>query len=298
MKNKVTTGIIISDCDNAIDVVRQQAYFKDLFGVLPSLVGVNGEAPDLVAAGHLVDALDVLQNFPLTKHKSGRVVVLVNSAPRGGTSLVADNGTPFCYFELGNILVVSTLEGECLSLVKKLGIVTEVQAVDTRKVTAAAVEWGDLTHEQAHRINNSQFRSLEFLQPLAYWVLQGRPLPSRTVKLADGPRANNYVWCVDGFGNAKTTLTANEVDFEPGKKLTISDGKTATCYTRLTDVPNNESGVTIGSSGYGDKRFLEIVVQWRDGGYAASDSGAKRHKLKAGLQALNADLLQLQKGKS
>jgi hypothetical protein len=176
--------------------------------------------------------------------------------------------------------------------------VHRVQAVEVPTVTSAAVSWGDLAQSEADKINNSQFRSLEFLPLLARWLVDGKEVPSKTVELPDSSVAANGVWHTDNFGNAKTTLVAKDVGFAQSKKLVLADGAEAICYERLTDVPKDCSAVTIGSSGYGKDRFLEVVVQWRDGGQAASDSAKQRHDLKPGSPVLKDDLLQLQKGKS
>jgi hypothetical protein len=292
------TGTIINDCVDDLARLRQQTYFNRLFGTLPAFAGVGNELPDLEAAGTLIDALDVLGNFPFAHANGLEAVVIVNVAPRGGnTKLWGDNGTPFCYFYVGKVLVVSTLAGECLSLVKKLGIAHSVQAVEVSAVTNAAVGWGDLTQTQATKITNSQFRSLEFLPLLAYWLANGKEVPSKTIELPDSPVAANNVWQIDNFGNAKTTLLTKDVGFAQGKKLILADGTEVVCYERLTDVPKDCSAITIGSSGYGKDRFLEVVVQWRDGGRAASDSAKQRHGLKPGSQVIKDDLLQLQGGK-
>jgi S-adenosylmethionine hydrolase len=140
--------------------------------------------------------------------------------------------------------------------------------------------------EQADRINHTQFRSLEFLPLVAYWLLNGRPVPSTTQPLEEKHDTRGKVWCVDSFGNAKTTLLPEDVAFEEGKNVVLADGQTAVCHRRLADVPQHTSALTIGSSGYAKDRFLEVVVQWRDDGFHASDSAAARHNLAVGSTVL------------
>jgi S-adenosylmethionine hydrolase len=47
-----------------------------------------------------------------------------------------------------------------------------------------------------------------------------------------------------------------------------------TCQTYLRDVPPGETGITIGSSGYGTSRFCEIAIQ--------SASAAEQYGVKSG----------------
>ncbi len=227
-------GTIINDCADRNARARQELRFKSLFGVQPSFLGV--ESYDAIgAAGNLIDQLDVLVNFPLAD-KDSQAIVLVNVAPRSlAIKQKWDNGTPFCYFWVEHVLVVTTYEGHCLALARDLGIVGEVELLHPAKVTAAAVAWGDLTPAQAGKITNSQFRSLEFLPLVAYWLSQGKPVPSEKLSLADLPSLKGQVWSVDNFGNLKTTLSPEDVDFHEGKEIKLSSGGTAACYSRCAD---------------------------------------------------------------
>lgn len=256
------SGVIITDCVGSNAQVRQELRFETLFGVKPSFVGVESYMP-IEAAGNVLDQLDVLLNFPLVQ-KSQEHVVLVNVAPRGeDVQQTWDNGTPFCYFRLGKTLIVSTYEGHCLALARDLGIVSEVELLDIPTVTAAAVGWGDLTMTEADKINNTQFRSLEFLPLVAYWLWRGRSVPARRQPLDALPDVKGQVWCVDNFDNVKTTLLAADVGFEQGKRITLANGRPAICYQRLADVPQHVTALTSGSSGFGPQRFLEVVVGHR-----------------------------------
>jgi S-adenosylmethionine hydrolase len=68
------------------------------------------------------------------------------------------------------------------------------------------------------------------------------------------------VWLVDNFGNCKTTILPEEIGFEEGKKIQTRFGM-ATQYRQLRSVPDGELALTIGSSGYGENRFVELVIQ-------------------------------------
>jgi hypothetical protein len=159
--------------------------------------------------------------------------------------------------------VVSTYEGHCLALARDFGIVNEVELVDVPTVTAAAVAWGDLSAAEAEKINNTQFRSLEFLPLVAYWLWQGKPVPSQKRSLVELPGVKGQVWLVDNFDDVKTTLLPKGVDFKQGKSVTLANGETAICYRRLADVPKGVTALTIGSSGYGRHRLLEVAIGHR-----------------------------------
>jgi hypothetical protein len=280
------TGSIITDCADNNARSRQQLRFSRLFGVQPTFHGVDKVAPDLEAAGNLIDQLDALTNLPKSANGTA-AVVLVNVAPRGDKVREHwDNGVPFCCFKVNGILVVSTYSQLILGMVVSKGLASSVELFDIPTVTAAAVEWGEITPEQAGRINHTQFRSLEFLPLVAYWLTQKRPVPSTACSIEARNDVHGKVWAVDNFGNAKTTLVANDIAFEEGKQVKLADGSVATCYRRLADVPTAETALVLGSSGYGDERFLEVVVPWKAGGQAVSDSAAERHKLAVGSTVL------------
>ncbi len=274
---KPIIGSIINDCRDDDARSRQELYFKALFGVQPTFVGVGSKVPDLEAAGVLVDQLDILANA------STPSVILVNVAPRGSAVKKQwGNGTPFCYFRVGKTLVVSAFAGRNLDLVHAAGLVQNVALLDPPTVTAAAVGWGELTKAEAEAINHSQFRSLHFLPLVARWLVQDRPVPSKIVQLASKVNAKGAVWYIDNFGNAKTTLTPADIDFQEGQTFMLADGHRAVCYNRLADVPRDTTALTIGSSGYGSSRFVEVIVQWQDGGFHGSNSAEQRHKLDIG----------------
>lgn len=265
-------GTIITDCTDNNARARQELRFQTLFGVTPTFLGVQSYTT-IEAAGNLIDQLDVLTNFPNTNTDTP-IIILVNVAPRGEDIKEKwANGTPFCYFRLNNVLIVSTIDGQCLALARDLGIVDQVEVFDIPTVTAAAVQQGDLTAAEAEKINQTQFRSLEFMPLVAAWLLQGKTPPSKPWSLSELPSSRGQAWFIDNFDNVKTTLLPADVDFADGKKVTLANGAIATCYTHLADVPKDTVALTIGSSGYGPHRFLEVVIGHR--GRAASLHGFK-----------------------
>ena len=102
--------------------------------------------------------------------------------------------------------------------------------------------------------------------------MNGIDIP-QTHALSDFLPAPLAVWYIDNFGNCKTTAWAEDVHHKAGKAISTSWGEIM-CYDRLKDVPNGEPGIIVGSSGYRDKRFIEIVVQGK--------SAAKRFGIRVG----------------
>jgi hypothetical protein len=188
-------------------------------------------------------------------------VILVNKAPRSGKAKKWSNGTPFGYFWYKKTLVVSSVDGYTLSLIKKFNLADSVNLFDIPTVMNAVVNKGYLTRDQADYIVSTQFRSFEFLPRVAKWVFDKIEIPSESLSINEVPDTPNAVWFADVFGNLKTTLLPEDVQFEAGKKINFKSIEEIVCYNRLKDVPNGEAGLIIGSSGIDNKRFLEIVIQ-------------------------------------
>ena len=259
--------MIINDCKDENAKIRQLGRFSALFGFTPGFIGVQN---DIEAAGNLIDALDA------TMGRKG--VVLVNVAPRNGVRHKWDNGTPFSYFYYGETLVVISVDGLTLSLVKKLGIVEAVNIFDIPTVVAEMQKQGEVSEELAYHITHTQFRSLEFVPRVADWVVRGLNVPSEEWSLDNvGDIGSGMIWYVDNFGNCKTTMLHGEANFEEGEiiKTAVGDLK---FYRRLADVPKDEAAVIMGSSGFEGQRFVELVVQGK--------SAAERFDLGVGKQLL------------
>ena len=243
---------IINDCRDTNEQGRQTTRASVLFpGANISFVGVNNFS-EIEAAGNLVDMLDAATG------SDG--IVMVNAAPRHGSGKKYKNGTPFGYFHYNRKLVVSTISGHTLSLAKKFGMIEKLYITDVPTVLEAFVEQKKFDQDAQSRTVLSQFRSFEYMPFLARWLYDTENIPSTELALSEVPDAPKTVWWVDNFGNSKTTLLPEELAFEPGKKIKTKVG-TFTCYNRLKDVPNGEAGMTIGSSGFRNKRFVEITVQ-------------------------------------
>jgi S-adenosylmethionine hydrolase len=118
-----------------------------------------------------------------------------------------------------------------------------------------------ISKELVDHVMHTQFRSFEFLPRVASWLTEGQEIPFEKYDLKEVPDAPHAIWWIDNFGNVKTTLFPEEVDFKAGNKVILKKDLELTCYNRLKDVPEKKPALIIGSSGLGDKRFLEIVVQ-------------------------------------
>lgn len=241
---------IITDCQDGNARVRQQTRYSVLFpGVSSSFMGVSS---DLEASGNLIDVLDAAGD--------NEGIVAVNVAPRHGAARKWPNGTPFGYFWYKKILVVCTIDGEVLSLVKKFGLADHVNVTDIREV----LTFGGYEKDAVEFAATSQFRSFDYLPRLAAIVWDKKDVPSTKLSFDEIPDASTGVWWIDSFGNCKTTLLPEDLNFEHGAKREIILNELAieaVCYKQLRDVPDYHTGLTTGSSGFGNRRFLELVVQ-------------------------------------
>ena len=247
---------IITDCSDPNALGRSMTRAASLFGFPPIPMAIENDfesLSDLEAGGHLIDILDASQG--------NEGVVLVNKAPRSGKAKKWPNGTPFGYFWYNKTLVVSSVDGYALSLVKKFGLTTEVNVFDIPSVMEFVSKKGYLTQEQADYVVTTQFRSYEFLPRVAKWIFDGKEIPSVIMPISEVPDAPDAVWFSDVFGNLKTTLLSGDVEFEAGKTIDLENIGQVVCYDRLKDLPNGQPGLIIGSSGMLNRRFLEIMVQ-------------------------------------
>ena len=259
--------ISLTDCTDPNAVARQSARLAALFGRTPAILPLSGADPEGTAA---LTLLDVLRSTELLGGAGEPTVILVNIAPRDGHW---PNGVPFCYFRVREHLVISTFTPRVLEPLRRYLGVEAVEVTDVREaVQAAAAGWAEFTPAQVDEIARTQFRSLWYVPLLARWLVDGRPVPSRTellADLADTADTSVRVAVVDNFGNCKLNLPAEELPgYAAAGSVAVLDRvsgvtREVPCYPRLVDVPRGEPGVITGSSGYG---FAEFVVR---GGSAA-----------------------------
>lgn len=240
---------IITDCRDANTTGRQATRLATLFPQTQiSMVGI-ADFVEIEAAGNLIDMLDASEG------KEG--VILLNSAPRQKKKW--PNGTPFGYFWYKKTLVVATIDGLALSLVKKLGLASEILVTDIPTVTASLVKEGTITEELAYQLVHTQFRSFDYMPRLAKWVMDGLDIPSEIYSFSEVEDIGKSIWWIDNFGNAKTTVLPEEIGFEAGKKVQTKIGELI-CYPKMKNVEVGTPAIIIGSSGIEGKRFLEIIV--------------------------------------
>jgi len=227
---------IINDCADANAAARQTTRVASLFSCGVSYIGVKN---DLEAAGNIVDILDAFGK------REG--VILVNVAPRSGSAKKWENGTPFGYFWYENTLVVSTIDGHTLSLVKKFKLAKQVNVFDIPTALQALIDEGELTEGEQIKISESQFRSFDFLPLAAYYIHKGYQLPTAIFDIAQVEDIEPAFWWVDNFGNGKTTITQNEVTYKEGESITTNIG-IFPFHKRLCDVPDDHVAFVVGSS--------------------------------------------------
>lgn len=241
---------IINDCQDGNAVARQCTRASRLFEIAPSFVGVRSYH-ELEAAGNLIDVLDAADGH--------RGVVLVNIAPRHGKQEEWENGTPFAYFWYKKTLVVSTIDGLTLSLAKKFGLIKDLKVLRLGEAVDELVSLQWTEKRIGERVKKTQFRSFDFSPRAARALFEDDELPADDYDVAKLPDAPAAAWWVDNFGNIKTTLLKDDLEIVDGKVKTVFGE--LPFVERLRDVADGEPAVTIGSSGLGDKRFLEIVMQ-------------------------------------
>lgn len=249
-----TNITIINDCRDENAKGRQLIRANSLFGQTANFIGVS---KDLEAAGNLIDAIDALGDEPGT--------ILVNVAPRDHEARKWGNGTPFGYFWHKNVLVVASIDGLTLSLVKKFQLTEQVNVLDIPATLDVLISKELLDPGLKDHISLSQFRSYDFLPRIGAFLSEHKEIESKKVMIQEFNDAPPAVWFIDNFGNCKTTLISGETKEEDIEKISGKFGKIE-YYKHLKDVPDNTPALITGSSGINDKRFLEIVVQ---GGSAA-----------------------------
>ena len=290
----------VNDCADDDSRARLIGRSDALIGRSAGFIGVS---TDLEESAGIITALDALTGAGHQRSTHDNVV-LANTAPRNGEGKKHENGSPFGYFwdQKGHALVVATVGGYALSLPKKFGRTDRYFLLDTRRALQVLRKAGMISDEEQERIAETQFRSFEFSPRIAAYLLRYGSMHGAEKKgideVPDAPQG--AVWLVDKFatyGNCKTTLLPQDVfdskvlaklkdgapvEFEvgaDGKKrhtpithLTIKT-RAVPVYRHLSHVQDGELAVVVGSSGLGEDRFLEIVLQ---GGNAAEHLGIKQ----------------------
>lgn len=238
---------IINDCKDDNARSRQESRLNSLLDTATSFIGVDS---DIEAGMHLLDVLDATEGRP--------GIVLLNVAPRGGHASKWENGTPFAFFWYHDTLVIGSVDGHTFSGAKKVGILPDLQLLDTHTGAEAMRDNGFITAETAAYIPRTQFRSFDFTPRIAAFLWQKHTVPTTTYaadEVSDLPAA---IWHIDSFGNAKTTLLPEDVASDAPIQTRFGD---LTYTAQLRDLDDHTPGLVRGSSGLQDHRFLELMVQ-------------------------------------
>ncbi|OGM26747.1 hypothetical protein A3D00_00510 [Candidatus Woesebacteria bacterium RIFCSPHIGHO2_02_FULL_38_9] len=260
---------IITDCKGENEAGRQITRFNSL-GLGPtSLIGIDSDLSNnatIEASANLIDVLDA------SNGKQG--IVVLNVAPRGNKK-DGENGTHFIYFHYKKTLVISTIKGYCLSMVKKFEIVKKVNLMELSKTLDFAFRNKLIDKNLRDYTVKSQFRSFDFVPRVTVWLIDKVELPYKTYYLKNIPEIAQCIWCIDTFGNCKTTILSNEISLKKDHLIKTNLGKFK-FYERLKDIPKNETAIYVGSSGIKNIRFLEIATQ------GVAGSAGKKLNLKIG----------------
>lgn len=247
---------IITDCNDGNARNRLSTRSAWLFDRPATMVGVSDfNTPgneEVEAALNLVDTLDASQGT--------NGVVLVNVANRHGKGKKWPNGTPFGYFKYKDTWVVSTVDGQVLSLAKKLGISDHIMVTDIPTVLSKMVEIGVFPEEHKDRIINTQFRSYEYQPRLAKWLHDGIEIPAERLDFSEISDLEPMIMLTDNFGNCVTSVLPEEIGHEVGKVISTPYGE-ITCYSRMKDVPNGEAALIVGSNGIDHQRLVVLTIQ-------------------------------------
>jgi hypothetical protein len=249
VEKNIMITTIINDCRDANAQGRQTTRLASLLGVPVNFVGV---ANDLEASGSIIDVLDALEDRP--------GLILVNVAPRDHAAKKWENGTPFGFFKYKNALVVSTIDGHVLSLVKKFQLTEAIEVMDIPTVVKTLAKDGAINENLEGFISESQFRSFDFLPRIGAFLAQGGNVPTTKLNINEISDAPHAVWFIDNFGNCKVTALLDEIKIETSGLVKTSIGNIP-FVSQLKSVSDDHPAIIVGSSGLDKKRFLEIVVQ-------------------------------------
>lgn len=253
----------ITDCTDDNVRARMSAKIDTLFGEKTTFIGVRS---DIEAAGNLVEILNILDG------KQG--VIFVNVAPRDHVQKKWENGTPFGYFWHQDTLVVASVDGYTLSLVKKFNITSNIKIIEIKNTLPTITQSGMISAEEELAIRNTQFRSLLYVPLAGNYLFENKELPHELYSFDEVKDMPPAIWWIDNFGNTKTTYTKEDVSFADGEMLTTALG-TYQAYTSLRAVPDDTLAYTIGSSGWKDTQFIELVAQGVESGSARAKLGLK-----------------------
>ncbi len=276
------TVVPINDCSDGNARMRVEARLSRLLPGATILTTVPVQN-DLEASLNILDALDAVDN-PWLHSGSGLLIsgldpilnlIVANVAPRKG---VGNHGVGFYYARFGSTLILTTLSGYELSLLKKVGLSAKLYRLDVTEVVKWMVRSGLISKDYAHHIENSQFRSFEFLPITGLCLLKMLDhVPTHPGSWEDLPvLADGLVGTIDVFGNAKLTAVG-----KAGFKFSL-EGEPSRIFEskpNLAALNDREAGVVRGSSGFWQCRLAEFMIK--------GSAAAKKYGLELGALAVN-----------
>lgn len=235
-----------TDCKDSNTITRLTARLSSLFE--SSFVHAKGIDKDVEASGCLLDTLDAL------RIENREAILIGNLAPRSDKHY--KNGAPFYIGKVGKVIIIANRT--CFDLIAKIELIDTIYETDVETVCSKY-----LSKTESKRIANSQFRSFEYIPILARWIYEKKKIPTSPHKIVLAK--DNKIWWVDNFGNCKTTITETELKKRIVKNSVSFKIKNKVLklpfYQKLADVPKGKLACIIGSSGYANTRFAEIVIQ-------------------------------------
>lgn len=215
-----------------------------------------------IAVAHTLEvAVNILDQLKVIGKTAG--LILANIAPRDlADGKTFTNGTHFGFCWIGNTLLVSTISGYTLSLVKKFRLADSIFVLDLERSVDMMVHAKLISLAEGDEIKLTQFRSCYFQPLVAKAILLGIQLPGERLPISAIQDAPLAIAVVDIFGNRKTTLTLADIDVvDEGQQAATLLG-TFPFYTQLCKVPEGVTAIVIGSSGF-NEHLLEINVKGR-----------------------------------
>ncbi|MDP9249105.1 MAG: SAM-dependent chlorinase/fluorinase [bacterium] len=267
LKIQPSIATIFSDCCHPEDHdanLRYKIRYTSLLGCPTETVYAS---EDRVAAGLLLDAVD--------SARRNSSLIVVNRADRSEHQKEWENGAPFGYAVVHQTFIIAN-PGPCLA---KIGRFCPAAAFHLFDIPSIFEHPGRFDLNSAARW--SQFRSNDLVPYLAKSLFEEQDVPSRVIgTLGDWKDSmeDNQVWWVDTFGNCKTFVNVNPngpggyMGFEEGSHHKTVFGVTLPYYERLARVPKGVAALVRGSSGIGNHRFIEVMI---NGGSAAKEFGLK-----------------------
>ncbi len=258
MSPKIKYSVLVfTDCIDSDAKSRQVARWQSAFGNIP--VNCFGVKKSIEASFCVVDVIYAtrLPKNIARKWKS-KPIIFGNIAPR--TEKRYENGAPFCLgWTADGILVIGTPDVFVLPL--KEGLIKDVYVTDPYHVCRAA----GVEEDEALRISKSQFRSLDYVPLLAYWLeIENIKIPCEKIDIPSN-KFDNEIAFIDNFGNVKSTVKKSDFPLSnlseiPNGVIELAvSGESLQFVPRLKDVSGE--AVTQGSSGAPGDGYLEIVIQ-------------------------------------